>query len=328
MKNIFLLFAALLLASLLSVQAQSCNDGIKNGDELKTDCGGADCVPCLNIAYAGVCDADNGVFSLNLYFENDPNGIYYIQGDINFEDYNPGIDPNPLLIQYEDGSGINITVKKYNEDGDVIGTAVIRDGFLACTKLSELYECPASSDLEVEYEMTECNADAGTFYLHLDISGGVAPFQITNDTLENLYYDADFAENSINIGPLQDGELILFSLIDSQGCVEDLFLNYDFSTCQITGTISGFATVAPPTLSVIPDPSRRRFEIQSSGSDNNWYYHLYSISGEMIQEGKMVIGNGSYPGYIPYPTKAAGIHFLTLDNGKQKFSAKYLLNNH
>jgi len=310
------------------MQGQSCHDGIINGNELKTDCGGADCVPCLNIAYAGVCDAVNGIFSLNLYFENDPEGIYYILGDINYSDYNPGIDPNPLLIQYEDGSGINIFINKYNEDGDIIGTAIIRDGFLACTKLSDLYECPASSDLAVQYEMIECNADAATFYLHIDINGGVAPFQITNDTLDNLYYDADFEENSINIGPLHDGEPILFSLIDSQGCVEHLYLTYDFSSCQITGTISGLSAAAPPRIAVIPYPSQHRFEIHISEPKDNWFYHLYSISGQLIQEGKMDMGNGSCPGYISYPTQAEGIYFLTLENGKQKFAAKYLLNNH
>ena len=30
---------------LLSV-SESCNDGIKNGDETKVDCGGSECRPC------------------------------------------------------------------------------------------------------------------------------------------------------------------------------------------------------------------------------------------------------------------------------------------
>jgi|GEM_PF-3247343 len=329
--NMKKIFSLVILPFLLLIGkfglAQNCNDWIKNSGELKIDCGGPDCVPCLQLNYNVQCK-DTGLKHITLYFPVTDDYLYAISGHYYEPEFIPAFNNYQINMMFADPETFKLRVVQKDLLSNTVSQTIIEDGVLACSIFSDDYECPASSDLAVQYEMIECNADAGTFYLHIDINGGVAPFQITNDTLENLYYDADFEENSINIGSLHDGEPILFSLIDSRGCVEHLFLTYDFSSCQITGTISGLSAAAPPSIAVIPYPSQRRFEILISDPSENWFYHLYSISGQLIQEGKMDMGNGSSPGYISYPTQAAGIHFLTLENGKQKFAAKYLLNNH
>ncbi len=326
MFKVFVTYICILFVLLSSsnIYAQSCSDNIKNGDELKIDCGGSNCPPCLNVVYAGVCDSEIGSYSLNLYFPHDPTGIYYIQGDINYQDYNPGIDFNPLSIQYSDGSSVNINITKYNEDGDVIGQTKIKDGYLACTKLSEEFECPPSSELTVDYTMFGCNEVDQTYFLQLTINNGIAPFQITNDTLENLYYDAEINDEIVNIGPLSNGQVFPISVIDSDGCTVDLMFYNDFENCEILWNIASIdePQLQDTNLNLSVNYAQNTITILELDS-KILKYEIYDINGRRIAA-SAVSASQTESYEIPYPERFNGVAILVLHTNNGIYRSKFL----
>ncbi len=198
----------------------SCNDGLLSGDELRTDCGGSACPGCLQVTYAVSCDDVAGLPEITYIFPEDTELPVCYFGNVNNSDY---FDLQVSHTYPSDNEQPNLRV--IDNAGRI---AVITDPLIQCTKQSEQFECPESSDFELVREII-FNNSTETYYLKLDLSSGEPPYQITDaesstdDVL--VYYDMYTEEAVHYLGPFNYTKSLFVTVIDGAGCEIDALVS-------------------------------------------------------------------------------------------------------
>jgi|GEM_PF-4956613 len=220
--------------------AQNCDDWIKNSGELKIDCGGPDCVPCLQLNYSVQCE-DTGSKNITVYFPVTDDYIYAISGNYNEPEYIPAFNNYQINMIFADAETFIIRVEQNDLLGNTVAQTVFGDEVFACTKLWELYECPPNSEFDVSAALVYCEDDS--FMVTLTFTGGVPYYQVVDTFITNavgeenpIYIDAYTDEENILLGPFPDGYYFDIKVVDSAGCEIIIDDNYDFDNCQFIST--------------------------------------------------------------------------------------------
>lgn len=315
-----LLLAFTFFVCSLNVNSQSCTNLIKDGEEIKIDCGGPSCAECLQFTYNSKCYDSTGEKEITIYFPHDDQYYYSLNGLYNDLEFYPSQNNYLASVLMADATNIEQRIEKKDLDGNIVGVSVIKDEIFSCVKLSELYECPGS-DISATATMINCNNDS--YMVELNIENGLAPYQIIDTLLVDIngteyprYYDA-YTDQNINIlGPFPADFYFQTKIVDSEGCEIELSLAPDYANCTFEINTGIGNTPSNPVLNALLKMTLHNGKIllNNMGNTLDLNYEVYAINGSLIGGAKnSTIYTGSNQLEIPNMTEN-GIYLLHYHN--------------
>ena len=230
--GIFPIMALLLVVSLaisIDANAQDCQDGQLNGEELRIDCGGPDCWECIPLLYDITCsDQENGSYDLSIALANYWNvdsllaqGIYYQWGDGDINNDQPCFLPGEcnVFLTITDANYVEIRMWKYDTDGDTLGYSLF-DIFLSCLKApddtSEI-QCPVGTEFAYTVD-TLTNGNA--YMLKIGFEGGTPPYFVYDED-RSLFYTTEYMDDVYYLGAVPDSTSLNLLIYDVNNCIAD-----------------------------------------------------------------------------------------------------------
>ncbi len=238
------------LTTLLSFSgfAQSCNDGLMNGDEYRTDCGGSMCPECIPLWHSVECDGGidgTGVYDISVFLPNylwtsDVLQDYYYElaGDLSIECF--ALNECTGFSNYQEGNQAQVLIyRKSIPSQEVIGYGAIT-GELYCVKDLATDLCPDSLNFNVSatYEKIPLE-NSDSYMLKIEIADGTPPFAIKDNNTDDLYYKIGHPDYTpYYLGAIPNGIELDLDIVDIHGCAASI-LSIDDTTN--TGCNAGYS---------------------------------------------------------------------------------------
>ncbi len=298
---------------------EQCTDSALNGDEERMDCGGADCAECLQLTYGVECDGLTGEVIFKVYFPDYAIYPFCVTGDTADDDFNDDI----ISIIVTDNYAPNYRI--YDNSGKL---GVIADPSIQCTKLSELQDCPEDSNFAAAYTIIP-NDENNTFKIDLDLSSGIAPFQIAdegNSTDDEIRY-FDMLTNDAHqvLGPFPNSQILSLATIDGNGCESNMTISILDTTTNVSN-INRQLFMANHVLaypSAFHDQTNIKFELASAQEVSISVFHVSGALASTVLSSKR-LGEGLHEYTFEGAGLASGIYFFALEVAGQVHTTKIL----
>jgi len=308
----------LLLASSILAIGQSCGDEILNGTELRMDCGGESCPPCLHLMYEGTY---NEVNELEIFVTIPPfdwsdeevqqQGIYYELSN-GFNTICTELGECQPFLTIQGGNDLAIDITKRNTVGDVLGYGrlLIESFCLSCQPLSASVNC--DMNVELSMKMTRVPSDEGYYMLYAEMNDGVAPFRAFDNNY-GLFYEDGIYESPFYLGRFPDSLEMDLTIFDAMGCRaridKNSIINWESDTMQMDTVVSSIQEISSESIKLYPTIFTNEITIETSIDFNQIV--ITNANGELVYRETGLQGNN-----IRIATEAlpSGIYFIGLQN--------------
>lgn len=283
-------------------QAQTCFDGIRNGNELRIDCGG-DCLPCIPLMYDGEYTPEGPLeifLTLPPYLysvEELVEGIYY-EMTTGFNNICEELtDCQPFLV-LGDEDNLLLDVYKKNLEGDTLGFGrlIVQSQCLSCQPAQSAPNCPLELPLATNTNILELE---NSYMLEVEMLDGTPPYRVFDNNYQ-LYYEDNIDSTRFYLGGFPDTLSLDLLVYDFWGCKAAILHNPMEVDTTVMDTTVMDTTVIDTTVmdTTITDTTTALFTIEKGNE--------LRIQPTLFDQETLI--------YLPYETESIkGIRLTTIN---------------
>lgn len=270
----------------------TCSDGLRNGEELRIDCGGPGCPDCIPLMYDGEYTPEGQLeifLTLPPYWysaEELQQGIYY-EMTTGFNNICEELtDCQPFLILGEDDN-LFLDVYKKNLDGDILGFGrlIVESQCLSCQPPQVAGECPNNLPLAQNTEILE---QENGYMMQIEMLEGTPPFRV-QDVNYNLFYEDGIDSMTFYLGLFPDTLDLNLIVYDFWGCKAAILYNpmvidTTMMDTTVTDTMAMDTTMTDTTtaLFTLTQEKDDRLRIQPSLFEDEVFIYLpYNVENTL-----------------------------------------------